>query len=364
MATGLAASATACDTPVYRYAMYRWEPSPYEVYHFHHGQMGEEFAAVKDALASARNEKISPANVAVYPVNLDEDKELKTVPRDVRRLWQTKVEAGVKTPATLIVNPQGTEVFSGALNKTNIDALVNSPTRQEVGKLLSKGHAGVFVLVLGKDEELNKTASAALDKLIADVNSGKLSLYSGPDAYDPLNTKLPDEKEDSRLKPSDEGRGEKEPADVEAEDRSEAPDDEQPPHSATALKFSREALEKKDPWLLRNLMAVEGDLAEYTDEPMLFVVYGRGRALPPYIGKGIVYDNLVQVTDFITSACSCTVKDQNPGVDLLMTFDWESASAKVAKRFGSEEGNNETLDDLFPQLIVPGGSDIEKPKDE
>ena len=85
------------------------------------------------------------------------------------------------------------------------------------------------------------------------------------------------------------------------------------------------------------------------------IVYGRGRALPPYIGKGIVYDNLVEVADFITSACSCTVKDQNPGVDLLMSFDWDSASAAVAERFGSEEGNNETLDDLFPQLIFPGG---------
>ena len=94
---------------------------------------------------------------------------------------------------------------------------------------------------------------------------------------------------------------------------------------------------------------------------MLFVVYGRGRALPPYIGKGIAYQNLVEVTNFVTSACSCTVKDQNPGVDLLMAFDWQSASAAVAKKFGSEEGNNETLDDLFPQLIYPGKA---PPKEE
>ena len=25
----------ACETPVYRYAMYRWEPAPFEIYFFH-----------------------------------------------------------------------------------------------------------------------------------------------------------------------------------------------------------------------------------------------------------------------------------------------------------------------------------------
>ena len=25
----------ACETPVYRYAMYRWNPAPYEIYYFH-----------------------------------------------------------------------------------------------------------------------------------------------------------------------------------------------------------------------------------------------------------------------------------------------------------------------------------------
>ena len=142
------------------------EPSPYEVYHFHSGDMQQAFAETKEQLNDARNEKVSPLNVAVYPVDLAKDAELKTVPRDVRRIWQQKVEAGIKTPATLIVNPKGYEVHCGPLAKGDVEPFTNSPARKEIGKLLSKGHCGVFVLVLGKDNTLNKTASEAVGKLV------------------------------------------------------------------------------------------------------------------------------------------------------------------------------------------------------
>lgn len=370
--SALAGSAAACDTPVYRYAMYRWEPAPYEVYHFHHGEMDKRFADAKAKLAAARDDKAAPANVAVYPVNLDEDKELKTVPRDVRRIWQAKEQAGVQTPATVVVNPLGFEVHTGGITAADVAALANSPARKQIGGLLSQGHAGVYVLVLGKDEQLNKTAAAAVDKLIADVNSGKLSLYAGPDPYDPFNAKVkvpqqglkqdaPQEDVESDGKQNAKPADAKKDGDADSEQPAEA---KKPPHSVACLKFARDDLQAKDPWLYRELMAVENDLHEFQDEPMLFVVYGRGRALPPYIGKGIDYDNLVEITEFITGACSCTVKDQNPGVDLLMAFDWESAAAEVSKRFGSEEGNNASLTDLFPQLIVPGGAEIDPPRDE
>jgi len=345
------APATACDTPVYRYAMYRWEPTPYEVYHFHAGEMDAAFAAASEKLADARHDKSAPANVAVYPVNLAKEAEVKTVPPDVRRLWEKKVEQGAKTPATVIVNPLGFEVHTGDLAADDVAGLLQSPLRSEVGELLGKGHCGVYVLLLGTDARLNKAASEAVDKLIKDVNSGDLALYAGPDAYNPLSPKTAS-------------------AQVSQDDKEDASKDKaekttKPPHSAVALKFTQKQLKAQDPWFYRSLMAVENDLYEFQDEPMLFVIYGRGRALPPYIGKGIVYDNLVEVTDFITSACSCTVKDQNPGVDLLMAYDWQSASAAVAEKFGAEEGNNESVTDLFPQLIVPGSvDDIAEPQPE
>jgi hypothetical protein len=129
------------------------------------------------------------------------------------------------------------------------------------------------------------------------------------------------------------------------------------------MTLTRNALEKQDPWLLKSLMAVEGDLHDFINEPMLFVVYGRGRALPPFIGKGITASNLVDIAEFITGACSCTVKEQNPGVDLLMGYDWRSAAATLAKRFGAEEGS-EALGIPAPQLVADAVAADEPSSDE
>ena len=317
LASGLA---LACDTPVYRYAMYRWEPHDYLVYHFHSGEVSPAFAEVQEKLRNANEQSLARTNIAVRLVNVAEDPELQSVPPEVRKLR----EKHSATPLSLVVNPLGVEVFHGELGIDEVDAILASPSRDELGKLLAAGHAGVLVLVLGADDELNAAAQKTSAKLVADVNEGKLSLYRKPDIYDPL------------------ALGTSEPAD----DKAPA----EPPHTVAALTYARDELAAQDPWLLKGLMGLEADLGELQSEPMLFVVYGRGRALPPYVGKGITPDNLVDITNFITGACSCTVKEQNPGVDLLMAFDWEGASAAVAKKFGAEEGSG-SLGDLFPQLI-------------
>jgi hypothetical protein len=334
MLTAFAACAVAraCDTPVYRYAMYRWESAPYEVYHFYRGQPDKHFAEVEKILTAAAAHEVTPANVAVKQVNLEEDAELKSIPPDVAKLFQAKSD--LQLPLTLVVNPLGYEVFSGALLPPVAEAGMlgnSSALRRQIGDLLKQGNAAVYVLLPGKDSEQNAAAEKALQQLVADVNSGKVQLYDGPP------------RDESQSNPAEETPAE--------------PEKKKPSHSIASLTLAREVLQPQDPWLLRCLLAVEDDLARFEDEPMVFVVYGRGRALPPFIGKGITADNLVEVTEFITGACSCTVKEQNPGVDLLMAYDWKAASAAVAERFGSEEGNQESLTDLFPQLITPAKPD-------
>jgi hypothetical protein len=338
-ALAMGAAARACDTPVYRYAMYRWESAPYEVYHFHRGQPDVHFAEVEKVLMAAAANEVTPANVVARQVNLEDEAELKSIPPDVAKLFQAKSDP--QLPLTLVVNPLGYEVYSGALTPPTAEIGVvgaNSPFRRQIGELLKQGNAAVFILVPGKDGELNAAVEKAVEKLVADVNSGKVQLYDGP--------------------PTD---GPPEPA-RNAEPAEDAPpaDDKQPSHSIARLKLERDVLTAQDPWLLRSLMAAEPDLGPLQAEPMVFVVYGRARVLPPYVGKGITVDNLIEVTEFITGACSCTVKEQNPGVDLLMAYDWKAASAALVEKFGSEEGNQESLTDLFPQLITPAKPDSPK----
>jgi hypothetical protein len=106
---------------------------------------------------------------------------------------------------------------------------------------------------------------------------------------------------------------------------------------------------------------------------MVFAVFGRGRAFPPYLGKGVTYDNMLDYFAEVTGACSCTVKDQNPGIDLPMLNNWDAVAEAMADRYGAEEGNQRSVTELFPQLVVPGGavekdgeedSDSSKPDDE
>ena len=54
----------ACDTPVYRYAMYRWEPAPYEVYFFHDKPMDEQAAQVQKLVEAASRAEKNPANLS------------------------------------------------------------------------------------------------------------------------------------------------------------------------------------------------------------------------------------------------------------------------------------------------------------
>jgi hypothetical protein len=122
-------------------------------------------------------------------------------------------------------------------------------------------------------------------------------------------------------------------------------------HTVTFIEVDR--ADEAEKYLVQSLLAVESDLDEIT-HPMVFPVYGRARALVPYIGKGVHRDNLIDCLEFVTGACSCTVKEQNPGIDLLVRYDWETAAAQLADRFGSEEGNESQFggEDFFPELIV------------
>ncbi len=71
------------------------------------------------------------------------------------------------------------------------------------------------------------------------------------------------------------------------------------------------------------LLNVEDDLAAI-EEPMLFGVFGRFRALEPLLARGISEENVGLMIDFLTADCSCLIKDNLPGADILFTNSWEN----------------------------------------
>jgi hypothetical protein len=71
------------------------------------------------------------------------------------------------------------------------------------------------------------------------------------------------------------------------------------------------------------LINVEDDL-KTINEPMLFGVFGRFKALEPLLGRGITEENINLMIDYLTAECSCLIKDDLPGTDILFTNNWDN----------------------------------------
>ncbi|MGM0486483.1 MAG: hypothetical protein ACQESR_06950 [Planctomycetota bacterium] len=331
----------ACDTPVYRYAMYRWYPAPYEVYCFHEGEMDEAAKQMETAIDEAVTSEKAPSNVRFIPVDLAEDEELKGVPPDVKEAWEEQEEATI--PQFLVSSPVGGHLYKGQLSADQLPEMIDSPMRQRVGDEIKKGRAGVYVLLKGEDEKANAAAEKTLQGVVDDVASGKIELYTMPPAYGAYGPPAGDE-----------------PGEAESEAESKEPEDEGPQLSIGLLTLARD--NPKEKWFIDTLLAMEPDLRE-SKEPIVFMIYGRGRALFSCLGEGIRRDNLIMDVEFITGACSCTVKDMNPGVDLLMSYNWDAAAETLYRQHGLEEGSpygaGGAAPEEYPELMVPSGGEVD-----
>ncbi len=361
-----APAALACQTPVYRYAMYRWQPRPYEVYCFYHGNLTSQDRETQQAIQKAATGRSAVTNVALTELDVAADPELvqAAIPDMVRQIYRTGDRP--EGSSYLIMSPIGLPVYHGPLSPEEAPKMLTSPLRRRIAAELGKGVAGVFLLVKGKDTPAydeppepgarppvtNAIARKRLNQLAADVQSGDLLPPTEP----------PPGARRQALKAA--GAGSFDP--LPGVDTADNPQDQAPhlngaklqtgPLQIAVIELSRD--DPQEQWLLRMLMAVEPDLHEF-DEPMVFAFLGRGRVLPPYIGQGIHPRLLETQFKFMTGPCSCTVADENPGVDILMTQDWDAAAKKMAEQFEGEEGSEAAGgEDFFPELLTGGENSI------
>ena len=259
----LATPSFACSVPVFRYALEHWAADAYQVEIAHRGALTEADAALVKRLSEAKQ-----TNIAVKLMDSSD-----ALPRVI-----------VKHPSSL---SQPREVWSAPLTAATVEAILDSPMRREISEKLGSGDSAVWVLIesgdKAKDEavvqlleqELTRLAETmALPKL--DDQDIKKGLVSVPD--DGLRLSFP------------------------------------------LLRLARD--NSAEQFLIQTLLATEPDLRD-VHEPMVFPIFGRGRVLYGLLGKGIRADNLGHAADFLIGSCSCQIKEQNPGVDLVMTADWQ-----------------------------------------
>ena len=257
-----------CNIPVFRYALERWQAAPYDVVVFHRGPLSDAGKAALTALRQAGS------NLEVDRVDLAEP-----VPTRRKALLE---RARIEAPCIVAQYP-GWELvaWSGPLTAESAAKLADSPARREITKRLLGGESAVWLLLesgdAAKDDAAARTLEVELKKLEETL---KVPAHHPDDP--PLLSEVPVRVDFSvyRLSRSAPGEG--------------------------ALVTM----------LLNSDTGLEG--------PIVFPIFGRGRALWAMSGKGLTADNISEAGTFLIGACSCEAKELNPGVDLLFAADWEA----------------------------------------
>jgi hypothetical protein len=263
--------AIACNVPVFRYALERWRPDLCQVIVFHSGDFSSQEEGQLQSLEKETAGNGGSANAEIIRSKVGSETD-----RSRKELWETlRTKPGITLPYVVIRTSLGTGElvthWRGPLPDAPKAKLFDSPARRELSRRLLKSD----------DAEKNR---AIRDLLATELERLGKSL------------KLPD------------GIGLQG-----SELYSEVP---------LFLKFTILEIDPKDPaeQLLVKLMT--GFDPEAKNEPLLAPVFGRGRALEVLSATQLNAGLIEDLTMFLCGACSCQVKERNPGFDLLLATKW------------------------------------------
>ena len=94
----------------------------------------------------------------------------------------------------------------------------------------------------------------------------------------------------------------------------------------TIIDLSRTSTEEQH--FVSMLLNVESDLKDI-QQPMLYGIFAKFKALEPLVAKGISEGNINLMVDFLTADCSCLIKDDLPGTDILYAGSWENPAPSL-----------------------------------
>ena len=303
----LLSTACACDVPVSQYALENWPPFVYEVIIAHQGELPADTEKVLHQLHELSAEESGRANFCVRTADMAGNPGER-----VLKLWQS---AGKPVePCILLASPQfhdtATIVWSNECSEEAVRVLSDSPVRRQIVRHLLEGAAAVWVLLPSGDAKKDSAAELLITACLKEAED-KLNSEAEGNMPEPLSTNTGVE-----------------------ESSPNNPITNSPP---VDVRFSLLRVSRTDPAesaLVAMLEHCEPDLKQYASEPIVLPVFGRGRMLYALVGKGITADNIDRACQFLTGPCSCTIKEQNPGMDMLLSVDWE---ARLGDRVGDAD---------------------------
>jgi hypothetical protein len=281
----------ACPVPVYRYALEFWEADPYRLEIFFRNSLDTAEREMVDYLIDVCEGNESKANLMIRTVDIESDDF--DISKSILNERNT-VDAPLMVLRYPFMSGVNSAIWSAPLRRDNIDLLLHSPARESIA-----------------------------DKLLSDATAVWIFLESGNrrkdrDAMDLLETELAN-LEQTLVLPDPE---------LWMDSYDGAQGDKNPRIRFDILRLSRDDPREKS---LINMLtnSEEGYDADVT-EPMVFPVFGRGIILLAMAGEGINEDLIAEAARFITGRCSCQVKSLNPGLDMLITRDWNALVQPIA----------------------------------
>ena len=221
------------------------------------------------------------------PLNAESQKILNAIPKtaNVRHRWidtTQPIPAGIQAiqpqqSNTIVLRniQSGESVWSAPFTAQSINQLLQSPARQAIIQRLLDGESAVWVQLESGDQKR--------DDAVANLLKAQLDIQA-------KTLELPIENPELQI-------------------------------AFSTIRFSR--TDPNEQAFIQMLLSSESDLAD-RQAPMVFPIFGRGRVLYALIGSGITPANIQEACVFLIGPCACEVKDDNPGIDLLVTADWQA----------------------------------------
>ncbi len=262
----LASSAGACNIPVFRYALERWQQDAYEIVIHHGAELSTSDREFLDQLQSLSQLSGGPSNITL----VHKSDDAITVP---------------SLRVTTVVGGRTIEFWRGTIDEAKQLGLTASPVRTELIRRLLAGDSVVWLLLRSSDARQSDEVRDLLTDSFASLKT-KIRL---PDGVGLPGSEL----------------------------HSEVP---------LLVKFSLIEVDPADDaesFLVQSLRRFRPDAIEQ-NEPLLIPVFGRGRALEVIPANELTAPLIEDLSMFLSAACSCQVKEQNPGFDLLLSVDWDT----------------------------------------
>ena len=236
----------------------------------------------------------------------------------------TAKDPSITSPQLRTARLGGQTIWSGELNANTLSQILDSPARQQILSRILAGESVIWVIAHSDTPE-DLAEAERIEKRLRFLE--QVAALPIQDPNDP----------DSQLGPG----------------------------PALLLKFTALRLNRNDPaeaLLLKMLAGPSGDI-DPTKTSFAAAIFGRGRVLGAWALDALDDASLEEASMFLIGRCSCRVKDQNPGWDILLNVDWPKALEEAkAKKPAVEVA--QAVQMKQPETVVTESKDASPPTDQ